>query len=74
MTCVVYDEREMLPNKKTELVKTIFEMCMNRTTLKLSNRKSYDVESIEILLLGKFSWQSLQNDVKQLSLNKVSYE
>ena len=74
MTCVVYDEREMLPDKKTELVKIIFEMCMNRTILKLSSRKSYDIESIELLLLGNFSWQSLQNDVNQLSLNKVSYE
>ena len=74
MTCVVYDEKEMLPNKKTELVKIIFEMYMNRTILKLSSRKSYDIESIELLLLGNFSWQSLQNDVNQLSLNKVSYE
>ena len=71
MTCVVYDEKKILPNKKTELVKTIFEMFMNRTTLKSSNRKSYNVESIEMIVLGKFSWQALQNDVNQLLLNKV---
>ena len=71
MTCVVYDEKEMLPNRKTELVKTIFEMFMNRTTLKSFNRKSYDVESVEMIVLGKFLWQSLQNDVNQLLLNKV---
>ena len=74
MTCVVYDEREMLPNKKTKLVQTIFEMFMKRTTLKSSSRKSYDVESIELILLGKFSWHSLKNDVNQLLLNKVSSE
>ena len=64
----------MLPKKKTELVQTTFEMFMNRTILKLSNRKSYDVESIEIILLGKFSWHRLQNDVNQLLLNKVRCE
>ena len=74
MACVVYDEREMLPNKKTELVRTIFEMFMNRTTLKPFNRKSYNVESVEMIVLGKFSWHSLQNDVNQLLLNKVRYE
>ena len=74
MTCVVYDEKEMLPNRKTELVKTIFEMCINRTTLKSLSGKSHDTESVEILFLGKFSWQNLQKDDNQLSLNKVNYE
>ena len=71
MTSVVYDERQMLPKRKTELVKTVVEMCVKRTTLKSKSRKSYNFDSSEMLLLGKFSWQSLQNDVRQLSLNKV---
>ena len=72
MTCVVYDERQMLPKRKTELVKIIFEMSLNRTTIKIFNTKSYTIGSIEILLLGKFSWQSLQHHVNQLLLNQVS--
>ena len=72
MTSMVYEERQMLPRKKTELVKTIVEMCVKRATLKFFSRKSYDVDSIQMLLLGKFSWQSLQNDVRQLAINKVS--
>ena len=74
MTCVVYDEKQMLPNKRTELVQTIFEMCINRTTLKSFSGKALDTESVEMLFLGNFSWQSLQKDVNQLSLNKVNYE
>ena len=73
MTCVVFDEKNELPKRKTELVRTIFELSMDRTTLKIFNKKSQNVENIDTLLntLGNFSWQSLQNDVKQLLLDKV---
>ena len=74
LTCVVYDERQMLPNRKTELVRIIFEMLINRTTHKSSERKSQEMKNIEMLLLGKYSWQSLQNNVNQLLLNKVNYQ
>ena len=74
MTCVVYDEKQILPNRKTDLVKTIVEVSMNRTALKIINRKSQDMQSNEIIFLGKFSWQSLQSDVKQLLLQKASYK
>ena len=71
MACVVYDEKQMLPNRKTELVKVLYEMCMNRTTLKSFSGKSQEIESIEMILLGNISWQSLQNDINQLLINKV---
>ena len=71
MTCVVFDEKQMLPLSKTDLATTIFKLSMDRTTLKMFKRKSQDMENIDILLhtLGEFSWQSLQNDVNQLLLN-----
>ena len=73
MTCVVFDGKNELPKRKTELVRTIFELSMDRTMLEIFNKKSQDLENIDTLLdtLGNFSWQSLQNDVKQLLLDKV---
>ena len=49
MTCVVFSEKKELPKSKTELVKTVFELSMDRTTLKLLNKKSQDVDNIDIL-------------------------
>ena len=74
MTCVVFSQKKELPKSKTELVKTIFQLSMDRSTLKLLNKKSQDMDNIDTLLntLGDFSWQSLQNDVKQLLLDKVN--
>ena len=73
MTCVVYDEKKMLPKSKTELLRTIFELSMDRSTLKIFKKKSSELNDIGSLLntLGEFSWQSLQNDVQQLLINKV---
>ena len=74
MTCVVYDEKQKLPERKTELLGTLFELMMDRTTIKQKfDRKSRDIENIDTLLqkLGEFSWKSLQQNVMQLLLNKV---
>ena len=73
MTCMVYDEKQMLPTSKTQLVRIIFELCMDRTTLKIFNRKSYELDDIQTLInkLGELSWKSLQNDVQHLLLHKV---
>ena len=75
MTCVIFEEKQVLPKRKTELVQTIFELCMDRTTLKTFNKRSSDLKHIDKLLhkLGEFAWNSLQNGTQQLLLNKVMH-
>ena len=74
MVCVLFNEHKSLPQSRTKIYQTIFELTMDRTTLKTMKCKSADVQNIEQMLkvLGKFSWQALQNDVRQLLINKVS--
>ena len=76
MTCQLYYEKGHLPQTKTEIVGSIYELSMDRTTLKENNfrRKSTEIENLKstLFVLGKFSWKALQNDVQQLLLNKVS--
>ena len=74
MVCVVFSEKESLPKTTTSLMATIFEMIMDRSTLKEFGRKSSELEDLEALLytLGEFSWKALQSDFQQLLLVKVT--
>ena len=77
MTSVLYNENEQksLPERKTELYENLYEFLMDRSTLKPNNFGSYSSEvwNLEGMLqtLGKFAWEALQNDVRQLLINKV---
>ena len=73
MICVIFDEKQSLPKTKTEIIRTIIQLMIDRSTLKHFGCKSLDVKNLDNLLeaLGKISWQSLQNDVGQLLLKRV---
>ena len=77
MTSVLYNEgdKKSLPERRTELYENLFECIMDRSTLKKHNFGCYssEVRNLQDMLqiLGKFSWEALQNDVRQLLINKV---
>ena len=73
MAVVVFVEKKSLPKTKTEIYKTIFQLVIDRTTLKTFGRKSAAISKLEDLLymLGEFSWNALQDDVQQLLVKKV---
>ena len=73
MGCTLFISNMSLPHSKTELYGDIFYLMMDRSTLKTFGCKSKDVPSIDqwLSVLGKLSWKALQNDTRQLLLNKV---
>ena len=77
ITVVLYseDEHKSLPDRKTELYEDLFEFLMDRSTLKPHNFgcKSSEVPDIntKLFILGKFAWKALQNDIRQLVIDKV---
>ena len=78
MTSVLYNENEQksLPERRTELYENLYEFVTDRSTLKPHNFGCYssDIPNIQTMLqtLGKFAWEALQNDVRQLYIEKVS--
>ena len=77
MTSVLYneDETKSLPERRTKLYEDLYEFIMDRSTLKPNNFGCYssEVPNIQDMLqtLGRFAWEALQNDVRQLLINKV---
>ena len=73
MCCTVFLSNMSLPQSKTKLYGDIFNLIMDRTTLKTFGCKSNDVPNIEqwLHILRKLAWKALQNDTGQLLLNKV---
>ena len=77
MTSVLYNEGEqkLLPERKTQLYDDIYEFLMDRSTLKPNNYGCYssDIPNIDDMLhtLGKFAWEALKNNDKQLLIKKV---
>ena len=73
ITVVVFIEKKALPNTKTDIYNTIYQLVMDRTTLKTFGCLSKDIAKLADLLdaLGEFSWNALQNDVQQLLLKRV---
>ena len=69
------DDKKSLPESRTELYEELFEIMMDRSTLKPNNFGCYssEVPNLQSMLqtLGKVSWEALQNDVKQLLMSKV---
>ena len=78
MTSVLYDEDEKksLPERRTQLYENLYEFMMDRSTLKPNNYGCYssDIPNLQEMLqiLGRFAWEALQRDVRQLYIEKVS--
>ena len=75
MACALFEEKKTLPKSRTDLFQTIFELVMDRSCLKRFGQKAsclYDIEKI-LQMLGKFAWEALQKDVRQLLLDKVTF-
>ena len=75
MICVLYEENRSLPSTITRLYETIRELAMDRVTLKTFRCKSSQIKGITKMtsILGKFAWEALQKNTRQLLLNKVTY-
>ena len=77
ITSVLYteDDTKSLPERRTQLYENLYEFLMDRSTLKSNNYGCYSSEkpNLQDMLhtLGKFAWEALQNDIKQLIINKV---
>ena len=74
IVCWVFLEKKSLPKTQTEIFSTVYELIMDRSTLKTMGCKSSEISNLDDLLytLGKFSLRALQSDVRQLLLNKVN--
>ena len=78
MTSVLYneDEKKSLPERRTQLYENLYEFMMDRSTLKPNNYDCYssDIPNLQEMLqiLGRFAWEALQRDVRQLYIEKVS--
>ena len=73
MACVIFDEKKTLPKKITEIIGTIMELMMDRSTLKHFGCKSSNLEHLDSLLyvLGEHSWKALRRYIGQLLLTQV---
>ena len=80
ISSVLYNENEQksLPERKTELYENLYQFVMDRSTLKPHNFGcvSSEVPNLQDMLqtLGKFAWEALQRDVRQLLINKVGIQ
>ena len=75
MVCVLFSEGEVLPKGRTKVVSKIFELTINRTTLKSLSPEEY-VEfkkSFNELMhaLGELSWKALRQNIPSLPVSKV---
>ena len=72
---VYKQNKKSLPERRTELYEKLYEVIMDRSTLKSNNFGCYssDIPNLKDMLhtLGKFAWKALQNDDKQLLIRKV---
>ncbi len=73
MSCAVYNSKNSLPSNKTDLFDTIVDMSISRTTLKRIGKYAGEITNLKDLKvkLGKFAWQALNKETKQLLLSKV---
>ena len=80
ISSVLYNENEekTLPERKIELYENLYQFIMDRSTLEPHNFGCYssEVPNLQDMLqtLGKFAWEALQNDVRQLLINKVGVQ
>ena len=72
---VYKQNKKSLPERRTELYENLYEFLMDRSTLKPHNFGCYssDIPNLQDMLqtLGKYAWEPLKNDDKQLLVKKV---
>ena len=76
MLCVLFANDDSLPGIRTGIIWAVVKRCIDCSFLRLNGLKPHLTasEKHEILVnLGSLAWKSLQNNIKQLLLNKVSY-
>ncbi len=73
MSCAVYNRKNSLPSNKTDLFDTIVDMSISRTTLKRIGKDAGEITNLKDLKvkLGRFAWEALNKETKQLLLSKV---
>ena len=72
MTCVLFDNKHVLPRRRTDIVRQIFELTIDRTELKIAGSDDVEWSKDDLLFdLGELAWESLQDDEKELLLKKV---
>ena len=73
MACVIFKKEKCLPSRKTLLFKKVVRMSMSRTILKKMKKTLNEVENLQELMvkLGKLAWAALNQENKQLLLEKV---
>ena len=73
MSCMVFNERDSIPEKQTELFSIARGIIMDRTTLKEFGKTSSKLKDLESWLevLDKMSWKALRRKTRQLLLDKV---
>ena len=74
MACALFEENQTLPKSRTDVFRTILELVMDRSSLKRFGCKASCLENFISMLetLGKLAWEALQQDVRQLLINKVT--
>ena len=74
MACALFEENQTLPQSRTDIFRTILELVMDRSSLKRFGCKASCLENLDSMLeiLGKLAWEALQQDVRQLLINKVT--
>ena len=73
MVCVLFSESTSLPEKRTKIVKKIYELTIERAILKHCKQDIRNLLEDLLFCLGELAWKALQSDVQQLLLRKVSY-
>ncbi len=72
MVCVLYLNSETLPMSRTGLVRAIVERCIQYSSLRKQQGKVDFDDADDILFhLGRIAWETLQNDIRQLLIDKV---
>ena len=74
MVCVLFSEQLSLPQTKTKIVQQIFQLTVERTTLKHFESDVTEILNDLLLSLGELSWNALKKDVQQLLLQKVNHD
>ena len=74
MVCVLFSEQLSLPQTRTKIVQQIFQLTVERTTLKQFESDMTEMLNDLLLSLGELSWNALKKDVQQLLLQKVNQD
>ena len=76
MLCVLFTSTLSLPETRTGIVQAIVKRCIDCSFVRLNGLKpNFQASEIHKMLvkLGGLAWESLQNNVRHLLLNKVRY-